>query len=114
MKKRYRLPIVGTVLSKEPLTGDAKDPVRPIDISELMPKNKVIDPDTNEEREVPKYSYAARTLGNFDYNVDDECCEAEIDASKECHAWLGSILPQLNDIKKAKGWKLDKTKLEKK
>lgn len=108
MKRKYRLPIVGIVLNDKPLTGDATDPIRPIDLSELMPKQKVIDPD-GEEREVPKYGYSCISL---DYNVDEEWVEVEIEADKGFHGWLLGLIPSIKDIANSKGWRLDKTKLE--
>lgn len=93
----YRLPIQGKVLSNAPLTGDENQPLCVIPIVELPGYN-------------PEYCF------NYvcnEYNVDEEWCEVEIEATAEFHNWLTSILPQLNTIKEQKGWKLDKLELEK-
>lgn len=53
------------------------------------------------------------SVRNLDYNIDEEWCEIELEASEAVHEWLLNLIPQLRDIAKTKGWKLDKTELEK-
>ncbi len=110
MRVRYKLPIMGTALKDEPLQGKKEDPLAVIPIQDLAPKRTVIDPDTEQEHEVSKFDFSFDCL---DYNIAEEWCEVEVEAEQGFHDWLAGILPQLNDIKKAKGWKLDKSKLEK-
>ncbi len=106
--KRYKLPIQGKVLSDHPLTGADDDPICPIDISELVPTRQVFNSELGEAVEVPKYSFA---MVNLNYNLDEEWCEVELEASEEFHNWTAGILPQLRGIQKEKGWKLDKSKM---
>ncbi|GAI94810.1 unnamed protein product [marine sediment metagenome] len=101
----YRLPIVGKVLDDKPLKGDKNDILRVIDLHDLPDYPTQFDEES--EVTVPQgYSIRCR-----EYNIDEEWCEVELEASEEFHNWLSSILPQLNDIKEAKGWKLDKSKM---
>ena len=107
MKDRYKLPIQGKVLNDKPLTGDARDPIEPINLQELPNCPTYF----NEELGATvKQGYGIRC---GEYDVDEEWCEVELEASEEFHGWLAGILPQLSDIKRAGGWTLDKTELEK-
>jgi hypothetical protein len=101
MIKHYRLPIYGTLLSKDPPIGDSDSPVQPISLYDL--------PNPPEEVLQGKY-----TDTPFKYNFDEDWCEVEVKADEVVHNWLAGILPQLRGIQKEKGWKLDKSKLEKK
>lgn len=105
MKRRYKLPIKGIVIMREPLTGAEEDPICVVPIIELVPKKEILDPITGEKRltgEIGGFSYSC-----LSYNIDEEWCEVELEASSEFHEWLLSILPQLKDIQKEKGWKLE-------
>lgn len=108
MKKFYKLPIQGTVLVKEPLTGNKSDPVCVFPLAELPNLPTYFNEERQREEQEP-FSYIC-----WNYNIDEEWCEVELEASEEFHNWLSGILPQLNDINKEKGWKLDKSKLVKK
>lgn len=101
MIKYHRLPIYGTLLSKEPSRGDSDNPVQPISLGDL--------PSPPEEVVEGKYMDMP-----FKYNFDEDWCIVKLEASQEVHDWLTALLPQLDDIMKAKGWKLDKSKLRKK
>lgn len=101
MLRKYKLPIYGILLSKKPPKGDSDNPVQPISLNDLP----------NPPEEVLKGEYKDTP---FKYNFNEDWCEVEVEASREVHNWLTALLPQLNDIKKAKGWKLDKSRLEKK
>ena len=97
----YKLPIQGKVLNDKPLTGDENSPLCPIPLEEL-----------------PGYDNLAggdRGIGcvSLDYDVDEEWCEVEIEASETFHNWLLNLIPQLRDIAEQKGWILDKTELMK-
>jgi len=107
MRKKYKIPIQGTVIKKEPLTGDETDPVCTFPLAELPNLPTYFNEESRQEQPEP-FGYTC-----LDYNIDKEWCEVELEASEEFHNWLAGILPQLKDIQKAKGWKLDKTKMEK-
>lgn len=109
MKKFYKLPIQGTVLAKEPLTGAKDDALCVIPLNELEPKVEITDPETLKTRPVAEFGGCRYICWN--YNIDEEWCEVELEASEEFHNWLDGMLPQLRGIQKAKGWKLDKSKL---
>ena len=93
IKRRYKLPIKGTVLVLEPLTGANDDPIC------VIPLDGIAGYLTGEFR-----GYIC-----LNYNIVEEWCEVELEASKEFHDWLQSILPQLNDIKGKKKWRLNKS-----
>ncbi|GAI97762.1 unnamed protein product, partial [marine sediment metagenome] len=61
--------------------------------------------------ELPNCPKGAYSCTNLYYNIDEEWCEIELEASEEFHNWLAGILPQLRGIQKEKGWKLDKSKM---
>ncbi len=96
MKKVYHLPIMGKVLNDKPLTGDKDNPLC------LIPLDKLegFDPDIHG---------CAITCG--EYNLEEEWCEVELEGDEAVHAWLASLLPQLQNIKRAQGWELDKAEL---
>ena len=109
--RRHRLPIMGAVIKREPLTGAKGNPIRLVPLSEivedLMPKVAAVSEKTGEEAMVPEfgsYSYVC-----LEYNIDEEWCEIELKASEEFHNWLAGILPQLRNVQEAKNWKLDKS-----
>ncbi|GAJ03147.1 unnamed protein product, partial [marine sediment metagenome] len=56
------------------------------------------------------FGHAYRCL---DYDLENGLVEIELDADEAVHSWLLALVPQLRDIAKTKGWKLDKTELEK-
>ncbi len=96
-KRIYKLPIQGKVLSDKPLSGDGDNPLCVIPLPELPGYDGL----GNRE-----YSYTV-----LSYDIDNEQCEIELQASDAFHEWLLNLLPQLKDIKQSKGWKLDKTEL---
>ncbi|MBA7714305.1 hypothetical protein ES703_123323 [subsurface metagenome] len=107
MIKRYKLPIQGTALKKEPLTGARDDPICVIPLSEIDGRPTYY----NEKLGETMQQGCAYTCLN--YNLDEGWCEVELEASEEFHNWLANILPQLRGIQEAKGWKLDKANIEK-
>jgi hypothetical protein len=102
MLARYKLPIMGKVLRREPLKGDSDNPICPIPIEEIpdMPSG-----------------YTRKVL---EYNIDEEWCEVEIDADEEFHEWLNRALkPEQDEILSAvekyvndNNLKLDKSSVE--
>lgn len=110
MKKTYKVPIIGTVTKKHPLQGDPQNRLRVLPFEDLIPRIETEHPEEGIVL-VPKWGISFVCLN---YDIDEEWCEIEVEACEELHNWLTGILPQLNDIKKTKGWKLDKSKLEKK
>ena len=107
MLARYKLPIQGIVLAREPLTGKGNTPICVIPFGELPDCPTQFNEETQEELK-EGFNYTC-----LNYNIDEEWCEVELEASEEFHNWLVGMLPQLRDIQKEKGWKLDKSKLEK-
>ena len=99
MKRIYRIPIQGTVLNDEPLTGSNQDPLITIELSELpgfdLLQNKGF------------------SLVNLDYDIDEEWGEIELEADDALHEWLLGLIQQLRSIAQARGLVLDKTELEK-
>lgn len=93
----YKLPIQGKVLNDKPLTGDENNPICAIPLSELPKYNEIGDRD---------HGFTV-----LSYDIDNEQCEIELQASDAFHEWLLNLLPQLKGIKQSKGWKLDKTEL---
>lgn len=108
MIKRYKLPIQGTVLNDKPLTGSKDDPLV------VFPIEKLPNSPTHYDTELKEQVKDSFRFSCLEYNLDEEWCEIELESSEEFHNWLAGILPQLNDIKKARSWKLDKSKLGKK
>ena len=107
MKRKYKLPAVGKILNDEPLTGDPNDPITVLNLQELPNYPTSFNEELQREVKEPC------SMLHLNYNVDEEWCEVEVDASQKFHDWLIDLLPQLMQIKKDKGWKLDKTELEK-
>ena len=105
LKRVYRLPIMGKVLNDMPLTGDESSPLQVIPLAELPNVPTYYDEELGRE---VKQGFAYTCLN---YNVDEEWCEVELEASQEYHDWLTNLLPQLRDIVKNRKWKLDKTEL---
>ncbi|GAI07774.1 unnamed protein product [marine sediment metagenome] len=105
MKRKYKMPIRGKVLAKEPLTGENGDPICVIPFGDLPDLPTYFDKASQQQ---VKESFGYTCL---DYNIDEGWCEVELTASEEFHNWLAGILPQLRDIQKEKGWKLDKSKM---
>ena len=100
MKRIYRLPIMGGVKSKKPLRGVEGNPLANVPIEKLP-----------GFADLPNRGF---NLFNLEYNIDKGWSEVEIEACEVLHDWLTALMPQLKDIAKSKGWKLDKTKLVKK
>lgn len=97
MKRIYRIPIMGGVKDDIPLKGVEGNPLCCVPLDEL--------------RDFPKgegYGYTC-----LSYDVDEEWVEIELEAEETVHNWLLALIPQLRDIARDKGWKLDKTELEK-
>lgn len=111
MKRRYKLPIKGTVMERKPLAGAEDDPICVIPFSDLVPKKEIIDAETKEK--ILTSELGGFSLVCLNYDIEEEWCEVEIEASNAFHDWLLNLIPQLKDIAKVKGWKLDKTELEK-
>ncbi|MBA7530163.1 hypothetical protein ES705_22366 [subsurface metagenome] len=114
MIKKYKLPIMGKVLNDAPLTGDKSNPIKvfPIEDLEGRPTQKIVVLDEVTHEEVERDALADYSFTCLDYNIEEEWCEVELEASEEFHNWLTGILPQLRGIKKEKGWKLDKAKMK--
>lgn len=107
VKHIYKLPIRGTVLKGKPLEGKDDDPIDAIPLGDLPNRPTYFNKEADQQSKEP-FSYTC-----LDYNIDEEWCEVELEASEEFHNWLTSMLPKLRDIQKQKGWKLDKSKMEK-
>ncbi|MBA7590483.1 hypothetical protein ES708_32605 [subsurface metagenome] len=107
LKRRYKLPIQGVMVAKEPLTGAENDPIIAMPLRDLPDYPTFFDEETQQEAG-ESFSYTC-----LDYNIDEEWCEVELEASESFHNWLVGILPQLRGIQKKKGWKLDKTRMRK-
>lgn len=88
--KNYQVPIMGKVLSTEPLQGDPDNPICILPILELL--------DTKEG-----VSYTVKS-----YDIEQELAEIELDTDETTHQKIQSLLPQLNTIKISKGWRLEK------
>ncbi len=114
MIRRYQLPIMGKVLKKDPLTGDKDEPLEVFPIEELegRPTQTITVLDEGTHLEVNKVVPEDFHLVCLDYNIDEEWCEVELEASEIFHGWLTDLLPQLKNIQMTKGWKLDKTKMK--
>lgn len=100
IKRTYRIPIMGGVKKVHPLKGIEGNTLQLIPLDKLPGYDQLVSKD---------YGYVC-----LEYNIDEEWCEVELEASEEFHNWLTGMLPQLRNTQKAKGWKLDKSKLEKK
>lgn len=108
MLKKYKLPIHGTVIKRDPLQGKNDDPILVIPFEELPNRpTEIIQTSEGIDKEV-RMGFRYMCL---DYNIDEEWCEVELEASEEFHSWLTNLLPQLNDFKVRKGWKLDKSRM---
>lgn len=88
---------MGGIRDDNPLKGVEGNPLCAIPLNEL--------PNFPEGE---SYSY---TCPNYD--VEEEWVEIELEAEEVVHNWLLALMPQLRDVAKTKGWKLDKTELEK-
>ena len=97
-KREYRVPIMGKALNDQPLTGAADNPICTIPFNELP------------GWDLDRMAYAYTCL---EYNVDEGWCDIEVTADETTHDWLLSLLPQMPEIQRNKGWRLDKTELEK-
>jgi hypothetical protein len=84
MKKQYTLPIFGTVVKKEPLTGDPNDPIVVFPIKALpdFPKHN-----KEDSAELIDYGYSYHVIS---FDVDNDTCIIELDAPEEVHSWLES------------------------
>ena len=92
--KRYRLPITGTVLEREPLRGLESDPISVIALSELPSFPTYYD--EAEQAQIPEnFRYIC-----LNYNIDEGWGEIELEASEELHKWLIQLLPQLGQMPK--------------
>ncbi|MBA7565122.1 hypothetical protein ES708_06797 [subsurface metagenome] len=97
MIRRYTIPCMGKVKNDKPLEGTKGSPLCAIPLDEL--------PDYPEGL---GHGYIC-----LDYDLENGLAEIELDADEAVHDWLLALKPQLKNIAKAKGWKLDKTELEK-
>ncbi|MBA7507347.1 hypothetical protein ES706_06066 [subsurface metagenome] len=97
----YKLPIRGRVLNDKPLTGDKNNPLCIIPLSEL-PGYEDLEPNDS-----------GFSCVNLNYDIDEGWCEIEVTASEALHEWLLGLMPRVRNIAETKGWKVDKTELEK-
>jgi hypothetical protein len=79
MKKTYRLPIYGKLLSKKPPRGDNNKPVQPISLFDL--------PDPPQAVKDGKFTDIPIL-----YNFDKDWCDVEVDANLTVHDWLTKCL----------------------
>lgn len=99
MKRLYEIPCMGKALKGNPLKGDAENPLCSIPLAQM-----------------------ARAVGIkgiqgyhcLEYNLVDETVLIRAEVDTEAHIWIKQMLPTLKQVAKDKGWKLDKSKLEKK
>lgn len=101
MKRIYRVPLIGGVKNDNPLTGVADNPLCPIPIEELPGFDNL----SLEDR--------GFTTVSLLHDVDGGWCDLEVEASDAFHEWLLNLMSELKAMSKEKGWKLDKTELEK-
>ncbi len=97
-KRLYRVPCMGKVLGDTPLKGSVNNPLCPIPLMDLAREQGI---------------EGLRSYESLNYNVDEGWVEIKVEATEEAHNWLAGMLPQLRGIQKEKGWKLDKTRVEK-
>ncbi len=83
---RYRFPITGTVLARETLRGDDKDPLCIIPLRDLPDFPTYYD----EQRKVD--SPEPLRYECLDYNIDEGWAEVELEASEQLHQWLLRLL----------------------
>ena len=98
MKKQYTLPILGTVIKKEPLTGAHDNPLVVFPIKALPDYPTYID--TKISDKPIEHSFAYKVVS---FDVDNGTCTIELDAPDTVHDWLTSKLPIIDDIVKASG-----------
>jgi len=86
-KQIHRIQIYGSVIKKEPLTGDENDMVRifPITIIPARPTNVV-----QSVTQKLGYSYVC-----LEYNIDEGWCDIELNADNKVHTWLKSKKPDI-------------------
>ena len=102
MKKRYWLPITGTVLTREPLTGDEHDPIAIVHIWDLpgRPRTAATGKGGQEIEVDEPFLYEC-----LSYDIDRSLAEVELEASQECHDWLDQLLVRhtLDDLYRLSG-----------
>ena len=84
-QKKYTLPITGTVIQEEPLKGDSKDPIRPIEIIEKEAYNRNVHINFSVEH----------------ISLDSETAVIMLEADDSFHEWLESEInstPNLHDL----------------
>jgi hypothetical protein len=94
----YKLPIMGGIKDDAPLRGVDGNPLIVIPLEELPGFDKLT---------------GGLTYQVLNYDIESEMCDIELDADEEIHNWLIGLIPSLKQLAKDKGWKLDKTELEK-
>lgn len=92
---------MGSVKNDQPLQGIRGNPLCPIPLDELPGYYNLPEEDQGHS------SVCLR------YDVDEEWCDLRVEASDAFHAWLLGLMPELKAMSKERGWKLDKTELEK-
>lgn len=91
MKKVYRVPIMGTIVSDKPLKGKRDDPIRPIPLRDIMKEQGVTGID----------GYTS-----IKYNTTQGWVDVEVEGTEQGHEWLQDILSDLPQIKHNHGWVL--------
>lgn len=88
---------MGGVKNDQPLQGVEDNPLMPIPIEELPGFNNL----PSEER---NFGYTV-----LQYDLDNECCGIEAEASETFHQWLSNAIANIDAVVKTKGWKLDRS-----
>lgn len=99
MKRLYKIPCMGKVLKEKPLTGDPKEPLCSIPLAQMA------------------RAAGIKGLSGYEcleYNLIDETVLIRAEVDNEADNWIKQMMPTLKQVAKDKGYKLDKSKLEKK
>lgn len=90
MIAKYKMPIMGKVKSRTPLKGDPENPLCLIPFIGLLGE------------------YTTLSYRVIDYDLNKGVAEIEVEADEATHQAIEGLLPQLEQIKKDKGWRLIK------
>lgn len=96
MKRLYKIPCMGKVLKEKPLTGDPDNPLCSIPLAQMARAAGVMG--------IKRYECL-----EYDLEAETVLIRAEVDT--EAHTWITSMLSNLKQVAKDKGWKLDKKSL---